>query len=490
MAIEDVLVLAAALLLPWAYGGVRIWAYRSAAFLLAAAAAAALARNGPAGLGLDRRARWLTPAFLLAGFALLQIVPLPFSIVRVVSPRAHEIYRETFPGYGEGAPRDAVAAIEEDALRRVPESAAVAPPDDRGERFEPTLRGRWSGRRPLSLHPDATVERLFWYVALLLAFLVVRARAADRDVRRVYRAALFGLFAALATFALVQKLTWNGRIYWIGPKLEDTIPFGPNINYDHFAGVMELATPWLAAFAWERFRARGRGAARDRTALLAAGGASVCLAAGLLAASKTAAVLLPLGLSALALWTAQGVRRRILVSGGLAALWSAVALVLAITPLGGRVRYLLEVLGRGLSSFDRIVGWRCALGMLRDFPLTGAGFGAFRQVFPRYLPAGESDLWLQLHNDYLEVLVDGGIVAGLLVAWLAWGFWSRALSSLSRDGGARRRLARVGLVLGLLSLSVHALVDFNHQIPANALLFVVASALALREGAAPGDDGR
>ena len=224
VALEDVFLLTAVLLLPWAYAGVQLWAYRSAALLLAAAAAAALARNGAAGLGLDKKGAWLMPAFLLAGLALFQVVPLPSAVVRIVSPRADAIYRETFPGYGEGASSDAMAAIEEDALRRVPESAAVPPPDDRGKRFAPTLRGRWSGPRPLSLDPDATVERLFWYGALLLAFLVARARAADRDARRTYRGALFALFTALATFALIQKLTWNGRLYWVGPKME-TAPF-------------------------------------------------------------------------------------------------------------------------------------------------------------------------------------------------------------------------------------------------------------------------
>jgi O-antigen ligase len=177
------------------------------------------------------------------------------------------------------------------------------------------------------------------------------------------------------------------------------------------------------------------------------------------------------------------------VIGGLVAFWFAASLVLSITPLGGRVHDLLEVSGAGISSFDRVVGWRSALALLRDFPWTGVGFGAFRQVFPRYLPAGESDVWLQLHNDYLEVLVDGGVVAGVLVAWLAWGFWSRALRSIALGGGAHRRLVRTGLVLGVASLSVHALVDFNHQIPANALLFVVASALALRDAVAPEDRG-
>ena len=46
--------------------------------------------------------------------------------------------------------------------------------------------------------------------------------------------------------------------------------------------------------------------------------------------------------------------------------------------------------------------------MLRDFALTGSGFGSFEEVFPRFQPAGSVARWNRAHNDYLEVLVEGG----------------------------------------------------------------------------------
>ena len=62
---EDWLLLAAVVLLPWAFGGVEIWAYRSAAFLVALAAAFALAKRGWGAVGIGR-SLWLLPATLLA----------------------------------------------------------------------------------------------------------------------------------------------------------------------------------------------------------------------------------------------------------------------------------------------------------------------------------------------------------------------------------------------------------------------------------------
>ena len=44
---------------------------------------------------------------------------------------------------------------------------------------------------------------------------------------------------------------------------------------------------------------------------------------------------------------------------------------------------------------------------------------------------------------------------------------------------AHEFMARLGPALGLVALTVHAVVDFNHQMPANALLFVTVAALAL-----------
>ena len=153
--LEDYLILAAIVLLPWAFGGVEIWAYRTAAALIAGSAAVCLARRGWAGLGLDARARWLLPAVLLAVWASIQLIPLPSGVIGLLSPRAHALYQDAFPGYGEEAPEDVVAAIEARALSRVPEVAELEELQRPGAApwLEPS--GRWTGWRTLSLLPSA-----------------------------------------------------------------------------------------------------------------------------------------------------------------------------------------------------------------------------------------------------------------------------------------------------------------------------------------------
>jgi hypothetical protein len=58
------------------------------------------------------------------------------------------------------------------------------------------------------------------------------------------------------------------------------------------------------------------------------------------------------------------------------------------------------------------------------------------------------------------------------------------LGAALRKRRGPRDLATIGLVLGLISLSVHAFFDFNHQVPANALLFTTLAAIAI----APNED--
>ena len=68
------------------------------------------------------------------------------------------------------------------------------------------------------------------------------------------------------------------------------------------------------------------------------------------------------------------------------------------------------------------------------------------------------------------------MIAAVLIAWLVVGFCVRGVKRLRRHSGSIS-VSRLGLALGLTSLALHAVVDFNHQIPANALLFVAIAAL-------------
>ena len=92
---------------------------------------------------------------------------------------------------------------------------------------------------------------------------------------------------------------------------------------------------------------------------------------------------------------------------------------------------------------------------------------------------GESGDWGELHNDYLELYVAGGAIAALLAAWLTVNYASRVWRVARSDAAAGRLLPTLGLILGLASLALHEFVDFNLQIPANALLFVVMAAICV-----------
>jgi tetratricopeptide (TPR) repeat protein len=129
--------------------------------------------------------------------------------------------------------------------------------------------------------------------------------------------------------------------------------------------------------------------------------------------------------------------------------------------------------------------WRSAGPIFRDFPLTGIGFGAFSTVFPRYAPPGFYRWARDVHNDFYEVLLEGGLVAAVLVLWLTWVYAARLMRQLRSSSEISPQ--RLGLVLGLLALGLHAAVDFNHQIPANALLFVVFAAMAVPLGQPGGE---
>jgi len=486
--VEDWLLLAAVVLLPWAFGGVEVWAYRPASLLISVAAAVALFKRGAAGLGLGREARWLLPAFLLAGWAVVQIVPLPPPVVRLLSPQADRIYTSSLPGYGSQAHEDPITALEREALAEVPEAAgnpsladgkplAVEPPPDR------------VGWRSLSVQPYATQERLFWFVALLMAFLLARERTRDPVRARVYRTALFGLFALLAMFALVQAASWNGRMFWIGPAVEGANPFGPYVNFVHFGGVMEMAVPWLAGYAWTKVR-RPEGDTLWRSiAPVAVGAAALGLIAAVASASKGAALLCLLSLVALGLVGLRGVRPRILFLASVLALAAIVAPMLRYTPLGERVVAFLQVQGESpLALGGRAAVLPVAFDVIGDFPLTGAGFGAFANVFASYTPPGSLERWEQLHNDYLEMVVDGGAIAAGLVLWLALAFSLRALRSVGEARTSGNRAEYLGLLLGIGALAVHAAFDFNHQIPGNALIWVVACGILLGRGRAGAEE--
>ncbi|MFN9743450.1 MAG: O-antigen ligase family protein [Acidobacteriota bacterium] len=330
----------------------------------------------------------------------------------------------------------------------------------------------------ISKDPQSTREVVARLLALAIYFTVAlqvfRRSAARRLAVRVL--AVFGL--AISFLAIAQRLTWNGRLYWVRQVSAFVSPFGPYGNYNHFAGMVELLFP--LPFAWLIF-SRGRGGER----ILYAIAVVIMVTAAVLSMSR--AGMLTIGVQ-LAFFAGAAFLHRRRQGGGprLTPLLIVVGAVLLSLWIG--YQPLLRRFGtiqQGASEYSvvtRLTYWRASWRMFLDHPLTGVGLGAFPTVYPSYgSSSSRYERVEQVHNDYLQLLTDGGLVAGLIGASALIWLLSTWANSLRADLSRRADWLTIlpGASIAVLGLLIHSLLDFNLQIPANALLFLLIVALSV-----------
>ena len=293
--------------------------------------------------------------------------------------------------------------------------------------------------------------------------------------------AAVGVVEALyGTFQVVAK---HPQIYWLRKTAYIEFATGTFVNRNHLAGYFELVIPLTIALAlgyvpWQRRRrSRRRRPVEEpvrradtlRGFLCVGAIATMLLAMGL--TQSRGGVLSSLGglaggALAFSAWQRRLTWRRFVV--GLAAL-GALALLWLQSP------ELLARFGGGLqvTPYSRPSVWRDTVKIVRDFPLAGVGLGNFEFIFPRYQPAGTHTYFEMAHNDYLQLLVEAGVLGAACFAWL-FGMLARLIVRRLRTAEREPALLALGLAAGMFGLLLHSFTDFNLHIPSNALLFVAA----------------
>ena len=134
--------------------------------------------------------------------------------------------------------------------------------------------------------------------------------------------------------------------------------------------------------------------------------------------------------------------------------------------------------GRQGETFFQSRGWiwRDTVAMIRDKWAMGVGLGAYSTAYPIYDSRDGSLLVEQSHNDYLQIMADGGIF-GALIALSFILLAARDIARASRHSSRAMSGTALGAGGGMFALFVHSLFDFNFQIPSNALLFLVLTAV-------------
>ena len=124
---------------------------------------------------------------------------------------------------------------------------------------------------------------------------------------------------------------------------------------------------------------------------------------------------------------------------------------------------------------------RHTVPMVAQKPWFGYGGGTYYTAFP---PFKSGDMLLHLlyfdhaHNDYAEIAADVGLVGLLFLMAVALLTAVRVWTLASLRSTSATRAVAYGVWMALSCVAIHSWVDFNLQIPANALTFTAILALA------------
>jgi O-antigen ligase len=384
----------------------------------------------------------LWPA-LFAFLVLLQVVPLPLSWVARISPARHF---------------DSPVA-------------SLAP-----------LHHSWT---TLSIYPHASLVGFIKVIAYLCAFLLA-AHLFDSGTRKSFLVRSLALLGCLeAAYGIIQYLTHNERVLGIKKIYYLGVATGTYINHNHFAGLLEMTLPFLVAYVYYAFQIRSdRRLSGSRSAKGSAGASTarvllllfLCATAltGVFFSFSRAGIVSAL-LSILFVGLLAGIRtrRKAWILGVFAFMACAVGygVWIGLGPVVERFEAIRET--NYLQTEGRITFWEDSLGIIKNYPLTGTGLGTFGLSFRRYQTS-----WLDLfvdhpHNDYVEVVCETGLVGAVLLFLPIFYLVGKMAQAFYTDTRRFRSATILGCLGSVLAMLLHSLLDFNLQVPANAMVFAV-----------------
>jgi O-antigen ligase len=336
--------------------------------------------------------------------------------------------------------------------------------------------------RALTLDRNATQLVVVQLVSLFIYFAAtVIFTDSPRRLRTLTRTIIIFGFV-LAMFGLTQSLTSDGtRVYWFR-ELTQSTAFGPFINRHHFAGYMELtiALPLGLLFSGS-LEVHKRPLYAFAALLMAVSLVFTNSRGGMV--SLAVEVLFVIVVAGPSLGTSERSRPinlgRGIVLRAAGALVFAVVLIFGAVALGGPGIFsrLLGTVNAADPTNGRAHFWTVTLDVIKHHPIIGGGLGSFGVIYTRYDSANGLYRLEQAHNDYLQILADGGIFGGLLGLVFLVILFRRGFARRATDDKFRRGVA-TGALAGCLAVLVHSAFDFTLHTTANALLFLVLAAMA------------
>jgi O-antigen ligase len=328
----------------------------------------------------------------------------------------------------------------------------------------------------LSAYGYITKYEALQYVSYGIVLLIAAECAREEGARKIFGLAMVVFGACYAFFALAQELTSNGKIFWMhSPQFHGSI-YGSYVNHDHYAGLMEMLVPIPFVLSMGHLFRGGK------RALVAS--CAVLMAATIFLSGSRGGMLAFVFEMVLFAALTVGKKRNPRIALGTMAVCVFILALLIFLGRGG------QVLGRlgDLSPGIRLDITKDSLRMFSHRPVWGWGLGTFPTVYPSYRSFYTNLFVNEAHNDYVQLLVETGLLGFGLMLWFVARLYRYGLPTSRRWEFQWDGAVSLAALLGCTGILVHSFVDFNLQIPANAALFYVLCGLAaspLAESARP-----
>ncbi len=325
----------------------------------------------------------------------------------------------------------------------------------------------------ITAYKHVTYSLLLLYFSYgMLAFVVTQTLRRSWQLRPLAWI-VCGYGAVLASFSLLHGIAPNGKLYWIWPLEQGGQIYGPYVNHNHYAGLMEMLTPFPLVLALSRH-------ARGNRKLVAAGIAA--LMAGTIFLSGSRGGMLAFGVQVIALAVLlrpqRGAWKQPLALAVFLAVMIGFLIWIGGNELTRRMASIQSETRQELTGGVRLTIDRDCLRMWREKPFLGWGLGTFPIVYPQFRSFYTTFFVNQAHNDYLQLLVETGLAGFAIALWFLVLTFRRAWAKLDNWTETVNGTLTVAALLSCIGILVHSFLDFNLQIPANAALFYVLCAIA------------
>ncbi len=383
----------------------------------------------------------VTPLVLLLFYILFQTIPLPPQIIKLISPASYAL-------------QDASPIM------------------------------------TISIHPRATLLEFFRYSTYVLFYILAVHILIDKIMLRktVLIIIIFG--SILAFSSILQAYLTHDMALWIRYCPDRSTIMGPFINRNHYAGLMEMIFPLsLALFLFHKPRTDGVNFFKSiieifkqekaNIHILIGTGALLIIISVFVCLSRGGIISICIGLLFFVLLS---FKKKQSHNNSFLIIILIIITGLSISWFGWNNindRFARIDSSGGDLALGRFQYWEDSKKIIDNFPVTGSGFGTFSDIYPSFQSIEETADLQHAHNDYIELLTEGGLIGFFLTFCVLFTIFYKTYKSFILRKDAYSILIYIGSITGMFSILIHSLSDFNFHVGSNGLWFALLAALAV-----------